>query len=102
MTVSNGANSRLRTIDWSINAAATWRFQPRRLGGHSRLCCMAKTWRFPSGIRHLGANFGRTTATGYQALSADVSVDDSIPELIVEANVLEVADDESVETIDNP
>jgi hypothetical protein len=101
VTVTDGTNSRLRTIDWSVNAQLPGDFNQdlsvgaadyvlwRKLGGSQG---SYGTWR---------ANFGRTAATGSQALSTDFSIDHSMVATVVQANVISESSEGFAETMDN-
>jgi hypothetical protein len=101
VTVTNGANSRLRTIDWSVNAQLPGDFNQdgsvdtadyvvwRKLGGSQG---SYDTWR---------ANFGSTAAAGSQALSASFSIDDPLLVSVAQANAPEDGAGEGAETMDN-
>ena len=101
VTLSNGANSRLRTIDWAVNALLPGDFNQDLSVDTADYVVWRKNGGSQAAFDIWLANFGRTVATGSQSLSAGFQVDDSLLVSIVQADTFEDGADGGADAMDD-
>jgi hypothetical protein len=101
VTVTNGTNSRLRTIDWSVNAQLPGDFNQDHIVDAADFVVWRKFGGSQAAYAVWRANFGSIAATGAGASFADFSSDDSIPTARVQADVHQDSSEGLAAPIDN-